>query len=104
MIEKDLHRLVVSLVEPAFAADLEMQELVEAVEKEYLLQLLAATHNNQCAAARRAGMHRNTFSRKLVERGIDIAKLRGWRKRPMPVRLYPTITEYRRMNATQGSA
>jgi len=60
-MRRQLHELVVEMVEKEIPLDLAMREF----ERAYLMQVVAAHAGNQSAAARSLGIHRNTLSKKL---------------------------------------
>ena len=51
-------------------------EAVREFKKVYLTHVLRECKGNQCMAARRLGMHRNTLGRTLAELGLDARALR----------------------------
>ena len=53
--------------------DAPYETALRQVERELLRQALAAENGNQSAAARRLGLHRNTFARKLQEHNLEPA-------------------------------
>ena len=60
-MRRQLHELVVEMVEKGIPLELAMREF----ERAYLVHVLEAHAGNQSAAARSLGIHRNTLSKKL---------------------------------------
>jgi Fis family transcriptional regulator, factor for inversion stimulation protein len=67
------------LVTVLLDADLKLDEVTAAFQKEYVIQALEHERGNQCKLARRWNMHRNTLSRLIKELKIDVRLYRGQR-------------------------
>jgi hypothetical protein len=59
---------------------LEYEQFHAAVMRAYLIRLLTATMGEQCAAARKANVHRNTVARWAEQVGLTKAQLRRIRR------------------------
>lgn len=66
--------MIERLAEHAIDSNLTDAEISGALRKRYLEIVLDLEGGNQCAAARRLRIHRNTLSRRLDEYGIAISK------------------------------
>jgi len=56
-----------------------LEQAIEVLEKGMIQGALERSKNNQCAAARLLGIHRNTLQRKMVE--YEIGQTRGRARR-----------------------
>jgi DNA-binding NtrC family response regulator len=80
MKSSQLRPTIAKLVETAIDSHIEVPELLNAVERECLEQLLALHGNNQCTVARVLGIHRNTMHRRLAAVGVDVTPpRRNWK-------------------------
>lgn len=64
-----------------------LDESLRQVRRGFIEQALADCQGNQCEAAKKLGMHRNTISRHIADLGLDPsrfyqAEMRGPGKRP----------------------
>jgi len=57
-----------------------LEQAIEVLEKGMIQGALERSNNNQCAAARMLGIHRNTLQRKMVEYELTPARGRTRRK------------------------
>ena len=57
-------------------------EAVRQFKRRYIQEVLAACNGNQCKAAEKLGMHRNTLSRTMAELQLDPAQIKMGLKRP----------------------
>jgi Fis family transcriptional regulator len=82
-----------SVVLQMYGAGLQCSEAVREFQKAFILTVLKDQRGNQCKAADKLGVHRNTLRRTIRELNIDVAPTRraGSRRppqseRPMSVR------------------
>ncbi|MGO9257229.1 MAG: helix-turn-helix domain-containing protein [Bryobacteraceae bacterium] len=57
-----------------------MEDAVELLERSMIQLALEQSENNQSAASRQLGIHRNTLQRKMVEYGMGGGRARARRK------------------------
>ena len=57
-----------------------LPQAIEILEKNMIQGALQRTNNNQCAAAKQLGIHRNTLQRKMVDYEVKGARPRVKRK------------------------
>jgi Fis family transcriptional regulator, factor for inversion stimulation protein len=66
-----------------YAAGLSCSEAVREFQKAFILLVLKDQRGNQCKAAKKLGVHRNTLHRTIRDLEIDIRTTRAmWRRRP----------------------
>jgi DNA-binding protein Fis len=61
--------------------DMDLKEAMKMVRSAYLVELLRVHDNNQCRAAKAAGVHRNTISRFVTEAGLSLNPRKNRRER-----------------------
>ncbi len=71
-----------ALVLQMYRSNITYGEAVCEFKKRFLLAVLVDCGGNQCKAARKLGMHRNTLSRALAELKLDAKTLRNGTRRP----------------------
>ena len=71
-----------SVVLQMYKAGLGCSEAVREFQKAFILTVLKDQRGNQCKAAERLGVHRNTLRRTIQELEIDIGLTRGRRRPP----------------------
>jgi Fis family transcriptional regulator, factor for inversion stimulation protein len=73
-----------SVVLQMYKAGVGCAEAVREFQKTFILTVLKDLRGNQCRAAERLGMHRNTLRRTIRELQIDIGptRVRGMRRPP----------------------
>jgi hypothetical protein len=64
----DLGPLMKDLISGMIAANFTPEEAIHQFDQAYLSMILEQENGNVCRAARRAGIHRNSFSRRLDPR------------------------------------
>jgi DNA-binding NtrC family response regulator len=64
------------IVRTALRSELTLDDLLNEVEKRYLLAQLAEVNGNQCQAAVRMHMHRNTLARKIAAHQLHVERKR----------------------------
>lgn len=69
-----------SVVLQMYTAGVGCEEAVREFQKTFILTVLKDQRGNQCKAAERLGMHRNTLRRTIRELQIDIGPARVSRK------------------------
>ncbi|PWU09549.1 MAG: hypothetical protein C5B51_06065 [Terriglobia bacterium] len=69
------------LVEHLLAGNIFLEEAIEVLERSMIVRTLERTAGNQCEAAKRLGIHRNTLQKKLVSYGLANGRGRA-RRRP----------------------
>jgi Fis family transcriptional regulator len=73
-----------SVVLRMYRAGVPCSEAVREFQKAFILAVLKDLRGNQCKAAERLGMHRNTLRRTIRELGIDIGPARAMARRRPP--------------------
>ena len=73
-----------SVVLQMYEAGVSCSEAVREFRKAFILTVLKNQRGNQCGAARKLGMHRNTLRRTIRELQIDIGPTRATGKRRPP--------------------
>ncbi len=68
------------LVEHLLDGGLFLQQAIEILEKSMIERALDRSNQNQCAAAKQLGIHRNTLQRKMVEYELGVKRAR---RKPM---------------------
>jgi Fis family transcriptional regulator len=72
-----------SVVLEMYKAGVECSEAVREFQRAFILTVLKDQKGNQCKAAEKLGVHRNTLRRKIRELEIDIGPTRSMgRRRP----------------------
>ena len=72
-----------SVVQQMYRAGVRCSEVVREFQRAFILTVLRDQKGNQCKAAERLGMHRNTLRRTVRELEIDIGPTRASaRRRP----------------------
>jgi Fis family transcriptional regulator, factor for inversion stimulation protein len=66
-VKEQLEALIAAMVDRGILLD----EAAEEFEKKFIACVLDRTQGNQCKAARKLGIHRNTLSRKVGEYKLD---------------------------------
>jgi Fis family transcriptional regulator len=69
------------LVSEMYKAGVRCSEAVREFQKAFILTVLKDQRGNQCKAAKKLGMHRNTLRRTIRELDIDIRPTRAIGKR-----------------------
>jgi Fis family transcriptional regulator len=82
-----------SVVLQMYRAGLRCSEAVREFQKAFILTVLKDQRGNQCRAAERLGIHRNTLRRTIRDLDIDIGPTRaiGQRRPPRPDVLIPPV-------------
>jgi len=65
-----LNKRLEELVEEMVRKGIQLPEAHDQLEKLFLTQVMAASEGNQCRAAERLDVHRNTLRRKLRAHGL----------------------------------
>jgi Fis family transcriptional regulator len=73
-----------SVVSQMYGAGLRCSEAVREFQKAFILTVLKDQRGNQCKAAKKLGMHRNTLRRTIRELDIDIGPTRATGNRRPP--------------------
>jgi len=68
------------MIEQTLDAGIFLEQAIEVVERGMIQGALARSKNNQCAAARLLGIHRNTLQRKMKEFDLLPPRARARRK------------------------
>jgi Fis family transcriptional regulator len=68
-----------------YEAGIGCAEAVREFQKAFILAVLKDQRGNQCKAAKKLGMHRNTLGRTIRDLDIDIGATQA-REKPRPVR------------------
>ena len=71
-----------SLVTQMYKAGVPCSEAVREFQKAFILTVLKDQRGNQCKAAQKLGMHRNTLRRTILDLEIDIGPTQTGRRRP----------------------
>jgi Fis family transcriptional regulator len=72
-----------SVVLQMYRAGVRCSEAVREFQKAFILTVLKDQRGNQCKAAKKLGVHRNTLHRTIRDLEIDIRPTRAmWRQRP----------------------
>ena len=71
-----------ALIQQMYNSGILYSEAVREFKKRFILTVLQESNGNQCKAARKLGMHRNTLSRTIAELKVDMRALRDGVKRP----------------------
>jgi Fis family transcriptional regulator, factor for inversion stimulation protein len=71
-----------SVVVQIYRAGVRCSEAVREFQRAFILTVLRDQRGNQCKAAERLGMHRNTLRRTIRELEIDIGPTRASARRP----------------------
>jgi Fis family transcriptional regulator, factor for inversion stimulation protein len=71
-----------TLIGNMYRSGITYAEAVCEFKKRFILTVLEDSNGNQCKAARRLGMHRNTLSRTIAELKLDAKGLRSGTRRP----------------------
>ena len=82
-----------SVVSQMYGAGLRCSEAVREFQKAFILTVLKDQRGNQCKAAKKLGMHRNTLRRTIQDLDIDIGPTRatGRRRPPRSEILMPSV-------------
>jgi Fis family transcriptional regulator, factor for inversion stimulation protein len=80
-MKEELERVVLQM----YRAGMRCSEAVREFQKRFILTVLEDHRGNQCRAAEKLGMHRNTLRRTIRELQIDIGPARATGK-PRPPR------------------
>ncbi len=70
-----------SVVSQMYGAGLRCSEAVREFQKAFILTVLKDQRGNQCKAAKKLGMHRNTLRRTIQDLDIDIGPTRATGRR-----------------------
>jgi Fis family transcriptional regulator len=70
-----------SLIVQMYKAGVRCSDAVQEFQKAFILTVLKEQRGNQCKAAEKLGMHRNTLRRTIRLLGIDIGPTRALGKR-----------------------
>jgi len=65
-----------------YKSNITYAEGVREFKKKFIQIVLQDCNGNQCKAARKLGMHRNTLSRTIAELKLNVKELRGGTRRP----------------------
>jgi DNA-binding NtrC family response regulator len=79
-----VRELLESVVLQMYRAGLQCSEAVREFQKAFILTVLKDQRGNQCKAAEKLGMHRNTLRRTIRELKIDIGSTRAVGNRRPP--------------------
>lgn len=71
-----------ALVSQMFKSGILYSEAVREFKKRFIVTVLEENNGNQCKAARKLAMHRNTLSRTIAELDVDVKALRTGVRRP----------------------
>jgi Fis family transcriptional regulator len=71
-----------ALIMQMYKSGITYPEAVCEFKKRFILTVLEDSKGNQCKAARKLGMHRNTLSRTITELKLDAKGLRTGTRRP----------------------
>jgi Fis family transcriptional regulator, factor for inversion stimulation protein len=85
-----------SVVLQMYKAGVGCSDAVREFQKAFILTVLKAHRGNQCKAAEKLGMHRNTLRRTIRELQIDIGSTRVSGRRRPPRSEVPTLPVQRR--------
>src|SRR6266567_6221445 len=85
-----------SIVLQMYEAGVRCSEAVREFQKAFILTVLKDQRGNQCKAAERLGVHRNTLRRTIRDLGIDIGLTRATGRRRPPRSDVPTPSVRRR--------
>ena len=85
-----------SVVLQMYRAGVRCSEAVREFQKTFILTVLKDQRGNQCKAAEKLGMHRNTLRRTIRELEIDIGPTRVSARRRPPRSVVPTPPLQRR--------
>ncbi len=84
-----------SVVLQMYRAGVRCSEAIREFQKAFILTVLKDQRGNQCKAAERLGIHRNTLRRTIRELEIDIGPTRAMQRR-RPVRSEVAMSARRR--------
>jgi transcriptional regulator with PAS, ATPase and Fis domain len=70
------------LVEHFLAGNISLHEAIEVLERSMIQRALERSRDNQSAASKLLGIHRNTLQRKMVEYGLGVLRVCA-RRKPM---------------------
>jgi len=73
-----------NLVLPMYKAGVRCSEAVREFQRAFILTVLKDQRGNQCRAAERLGIHRNTLRRTIRDLDIDIGSTRATGRRRPP--------------------
>jgi Fis family transcriptional regulator len=73
-----------NLTRQMYRSGIKYPEAVRAFQRTFILTVLEDQGANQCRAARRLGVHRNTLRRALHDLGLDIHLIRAAARRKPP--------------------
>ena len=90
-----MRELLESVVLQMYRAGLQCSEAVREFQKAFILTVLKDQSGNQCKAAEKLGIHRNTLRRAIRDLEIDIGPTRAMRRR-RPARSEVPMTPVRR--------
>ena len=79
-----------SVIWQMYNAGLRCSEAVREFQKTFILTVLRDQRGNQCKAAKKLGVHRNTLRRTIHELEIDIGPTRVSGRRRPPLSAVPT--------------
>jgi Fis family transcriptional regulator, factor for inversion stimulation protein len=85
-----------SLVLQMYKAGVRCSEAVREFQKAFILTVLKDQRGNQCNAAKKLGVHRNTLRRTIRDLEIDIGPTRGKGRRRPPRSELPMPPSVRR--------
>lgn len=69
--------MILDLVREGLNKGVRVNDMTDAVERQYIVDVLISCGFNQCRAAAVLGWHRNTLNRKLIQFRIKIKELRA---------------------------
>lgn len=81
-----------ALVSQMYQSGILYTEAVREFKKRFIITVLEENNGNQCKAARKLGMHRNTLSRTIAELKLDVRAIRLGARRP-PRSVQPLVME-----------
>jgi len=87
-VKDQLEALIVQM----FRSGITYAEAVCEFKKKFIQIVLQDSNGNQCKAARRLGMHRNTLSRTIADLKLDAKGLRSGTRRP-PRSVRPAVPD-----------
>lgn len=91
-----MRELLESVVLQMYRAGLQCSEAVREFQKAFILTVLKDQRGNQCRAAEKLGVHRNTLRRTIRELQIDIGPTRAMGRRRPPRSEIPMTRVQRR--------
>lgn len=75
---------IADLVREGLSKGIRVNQLTDAVEKQYIVDVLISCRFNQCKAADILGWHRNTLGRKLQDHRVNVEQLKAQARERKP--------------------